>query len=129
MMWPFSVSRGTRRCEYGVRRKGVLAAFGDGLVLFSRIHVFKVHMPISIRLDPGTEQRSTRCPHDGRSRAYYIREAIGAHIDDLEDVYLAEKRLESLVSGAQRYFEPEDVARDSAWRIEFERQAAKEWAA
>ena len=70
-------------------------------------------MPISIRLDPGTEQRLDALARmTGRSRAYYIREAIGAHIDDLEDVYLAEKRLESLRAGGSDTSSLEDVARD-----------------
>ena len=32
----------------------------------------------------------------GRSATYYIREAIEAHLEDLEDVYLAEKALEDI---------------------------------
>ncbi|MGO8077424.1 TraY domain-containing protein [Rhizobium leguminosarum] len=32
----------------------------------------------------------------GRSKSFYARQAILAHLDDLEDVYLAEKRLEEL---------------------------------
>jgi RHH-type rel operon transcriptional repressor/antitoxin RelB len=35
----------------------------------------------------------------GRSKSFYAREAILAHLDDLEDVYLAEKRLEELRRG------------------------------
>ena len=35
----------------------------------------------------------------GRSATYYIREAIEAHLEDLEDVYLAEKVLEDIRAG------------------------------
>ena len=35
----------------------------------------------------------------GRTKTYYAREAILEYIDDLEDVYLAEKRLEDIRSG------------------------------
>ena len=35
----------------------------------------------------------------GRSTTYYIREAIEAHLEDLEDVYLAEKALEDIRAG------------------------------
>ncbi|TBX99213.1 TraY domain-containing protein [Rhizobium laguerreae] len=35
----------------------------------------------------------------GRSKSFYARQAILAHLDDLEDVYLSEKRLEELRQG------------------------------
>ncbi|TDK37260.1 TraY domain-containing protein [Rhizobium deserti] len=35
----------------------------------------------------------------GRSKSFYAREAILAHLDDLEDYYLAEQRLDSLQRG------------------------------
>ena len=52
-------------------------------------------MSISIRLDHDTEARLERlAKKTGRSKTYYIREAILDHIDDLEDIYLSLKRLE-----------------------------------
>jgi RHH-type rel operon transcriptional repressor/antitoxin RelB len=51
-------------------------------------------MTTSIRLpedlDARLEQLATRT---GRTKAYYIREAIEEHIADLEDYYLAERRM------------------------------------
>jgi RHH-type rel operon transcriptional repressor/antitoxin RelB len=47
----------------------------------------------------------------GRPATYYIREAIDAHIDDLEDVYLAEQALERLRRG-----EDEVVSSAEFWR-------------
>ena len=35
----------------------------------------------------------------GRSRDYYIREAVVEHLADLEDLYLAEERLRQLQDG------------------------------
>lgn len=35
----------------------------------------------------------------GRSKTYYAREAILAHLDDLEDLYLAEQRLMDIRAG------------------------------
>ncbi|CAK06579.1 TraY domain-containing protein [Rhizobium johnstonii] len=32
----------------------------------------------------------------GRSKCFYVRQAILAHLDDVEDIYLAERRLEEL---------------------------------
>lgn len=38
----------------------------------------------------------------GRTATFYIREAIEAHIDDLEDIYLAERVLEKRERGDGR---------------------------
>jgi RHH-type rel operon transcriptional repressor/antitoxin RelB len=49
----------------------------------------------AIRLTPDLEQRLERlAKRTGRTRTFYAREAILKHLDDLEDVYLATKRLE-----------------------------------
>ena len=32
----------------------------------------------------------------GRTKSFYVREAILDHLDDLEDLYIAEKRLKTL---------------------------------
>lgn len=70
-------------------------------------------MPTSVRLDPDTERRLDALARaTGRSRAYYIREAIAQHIDDLEDIYLAEKRLEDLRAGRGRTHTLEEVERE-----------------
>ena len=70
-------------------------------------------MPTSVRLDPDTERRLDALARaTGRSRAYYIREAIAEHIDDLEDIYLAEKRLEDLRAGRGRTYTLEEVERE-----------------
>ena len=45
----------------------------------------------------------------GRSKTYYIREAIIKHLDDLEDVYLAEQVLERVRRGEESASSLEDV--------------------
>ena len=45
----------------------------------------------------------------GRSKTYYIREAILEHLDDLEDLYLAEKRLEDIRAGRIQTIPLEEV--------------------
>ena len=40
----------------------------------------------------------------GRTATFYIREAIDAYLDDLEDVYLAERALEQLERGESRTY-------------------------
>ena len=50
---------------------------------------------LSIRLDPGTERRLNElAKRTGRTKSYYARELIESNIEDLEDRYLAEARLE-----------------------------------
>ena len=50
---------------------------------------------LSLRLDPDIERRlSELAERTGRTKTYYARELIEAHIEDLEDRYLAEARLE-----------------------------------
>ena len=49
---------------------------------------------LAIRLDSNTEQRlDALAARTGRTKTFYAREAIEAHLDDLEDFYLAEERL------------------------------------
>lgn len=50
---------------------------------------------LAIRLDPEIESRLERlAKKTGRTKTFYAREAILEHLEDLEDVYLATKRLE-----------------------------------
>ena len=44
----------------------------------------------------------------GRTVAYYMREAIASHIDDLEDIYAAEQALERLRKGKDRVISSEE---------------------
>lgn len=49
---------------------------------------------LAIRLDPEIESRLERlAKQTGRTKTFYAREAILEHLDDLEDIYLASKRL------------------------------------
>jgi RHH-type rel operon transcriptional repressor/antitoxin RelB len=50
---------------------------------------------ISIRLSDEMERRlSDLAARTGRTKAYHVVELVEEHIDDLEDRYLAEARLE-----------------------------------
>lgn len=50
-----------------------------------------------LRLPPEIEARLNELSRrTGRSKSFYARQAIIGHLDDLEDIYLAEKRLEEL---------------------------------
>ena len=49
---------------------------------------------LAVRLDRDLEKRLERLAEKtGRTKTFYAREAIEAHLDDLEDFYLAEERL------------------------------------
>jgi RHH-type transcriptional regulator, rel operon repressor / antitoxin RelB len=47
-----------------------------------------------------------------RTASYCIREAIEEHIDDLEDIYLAEQTLERLKRGEERTYPLDEVERE-----------------
>ena len=51
---------------------------------------------LAVRLDADVEKRlEALAARTGRTKTYYAREAIEAHLDDLEDFYLAEERTKS----------------------------------
>ena len=55
---------------------------------------------LAIRLPKKIEDQLTELAKiTGRTKTFYAREAIFKHLDDLEDIYLAEKRLEDVRAG------------------------------
>lgn len=48
----------------------------------------------------------------GRTKTFYAREAILEHLDDLEDLYLAEQRLIDVRAGRSRTYTLDEVERD-----------------
>ncbi|ATY34617.1 type II toxin-antitoxin system RelB family antitoxin [Sphingomonas psychrotolerans] len=55
---------------------------------------------LAVRLDTETEARlDALAARTGRTKTFYAREAIAAHLDDLEDFYLAEERLRDFRDG------------------------------
>ena len=62
--------------------------------------IAKEMIMLAVRLDELTEKRLERlAAKTGRTKTYYAREAIVAHLDDLEDFYLAEERLRDFRAG------------------------------
>lgn len=52
-------------------------------------------MPITVRLGTDVERRlDALAKLTGRTKTYYIRQALEEKLDDLEDLYIAEQRLE-----------------------------------
>ena len=57
-------------------------------------------MTVSLRLPEDiTKRLATLAKRTGRSKTYYMIEAIREHLDNLEDLYLAEKRLVEIREG------------------------------
>ena len=70
-------------------------------------------MALSIRLPGEIEARLSKlAAQTGRTKSYYITEAICQHLDDLEDLYLAEKRLTALRAGRSKTHTLAAVERD-----------------
>lgn len=70
-------------------------------------------MPTSIRLPAEIEDRlDALAARTGRTKAFYIREAIEEHLDDLEDLYQAEQAVRRLRNGESRTYTLEEVGRE-----------------
>jgi RHH-type rel operon transcriptional repressor/antitoxin RelB len=68
---------------------------------------------LAIRLPPDIEERLDRlAKRTGRTKTFYAREAIVEHLDDLEDLYLAEKRYAAVLAGKSKTYTLEEVERD-----------------
>lgn len=67
---------------------------------------------LAIRLPEDVETRLACLARDtGRTKTFYAREAIIAHIEDLEDLYLAEKRLIEYRAGRSKSYSLDEVER------------------
>jgi len=65
---------------------------------------------LAIRLPETVEQRlENLATLTGRTKTYYAREAIIDKIEDLEEVYLAEKELEDIRSGKVSVISSEEM--------------------
>ncbi len=67
-------------------------------------------MTVSLRIPEDLNARlSNLAVQTGRSKTFYMLEALKAHLDDLEDVYLAERELEAVRAGKSKTVPLEDV--------------------
>lgn len=72
-------------------------------------------MAISIRLPPDIEARlNALAAATGRSKTFYVTEAIQVQLDDLEDVYLGERTLERVRRGQEEVISGEEFWRGLA---------------
>lgn len=64
----------------------------------------------AIRLPDETYERlQALAARTGRTATFYIREAIEQHIEDLEDIYLAEHEMERVRRGESRVYTLKEV--------------------
>jgi RHH-type rel operon transcriptional repressor/antitoxin RelB len=65
---------------------------------------------LAIRLPESIEKRLEKLARrTGRTKTFYVREAILQHLEDLEDIYLAEARLEKIRKGEEEVIPLEKV--------------------
>lgn len=68
---------------------------------------------LSVRLPEELEQRlEALAKATGRSKTYYVREALVEKIEYLEDLYLAEAVMERIASGEEKTTPLADVERE-----------------
>jgi RHH-type rel operon transcriptional repressor/antitoxin RelB len=68
---------------------------------------------ISIRLPDAISERLQKlADRTGRTKTFYVVEAIQGHLEEIEDIYIAEKRLIDLRSGRSRTYTLEEVERE-----------------
>jgi RHH-type rel operon transcriptional repressor/antitoxin RelB len=58
---------------------------------------------LAIRLPQSIEKRLERLARrTGRTKTFYVREAVLEHLEEIEDLYLAERALERIRNGEER---------------------------
>lgn len=65
---------------------------------------------LTMRLPESIENRLNHLAQaTGRTKSFYVREAILKHLDELEDTYLAERTLERVRSGKEKVYSSEEL--------------------
>jgi RHH-type rel operon transcriptional repressor/antitoxin RelB len=65
---------------------------------------------LAVRLPQSIEKRLEKLARrTGRTKSFYVREAILQHLEDLEDIYLAERTLQRIRDGKERTIPIEEV--------------------
>jgi RHH-type rel operon transcriptional repressor/antitoxin RelB len=64
------------------------------------LYLYSEKIMLAIRLPQSVEKRLEKLARrTGRTKSFYAREAIVQHLEDLEDIYLAERALERIRNG------------------------------
>ena len=68
---------------------------------------------MTIRLSKSKEQRLNKLANEThRPKSFYVREAIERSLNEMEDIYLAQIRIESLLAGQSKTYTLEEVEKD-----------------
>jgi len=68
---------------------------------------------LALRLPPKIDKRLARLSKKtGRTKSFYAREAIVDHLDDLEDLYLAQSRVADIDAGRTQTIPLDDFLRE-----------------
>jgi RHH-type transcriptional regulator, rel operon repressor / antitoxin RelB len=68
---------------------------------------------LALRLPPEIEERlDALAKATGRTKSFYVREAILEHLEDMEDAYFSAATLERVRSGKERVFSTDQVRAD-----------------
>lgn len=87
----------------GVAARGNPPASTNQMMCYTRIAQTGGANMLAIRLPQSIERRLEKLARrTGRTKTFYAREAILEHLEDLEDLYLAEGALERIRSGAEK---------------------------
>jgi len=69
--------------------------------------------PLSIRIDEQLDARLERLARlTGRSKSFYVKQAIEDHLEDLEDLYLAQRIARRVAEGRERLIPLEELERE-----------------
>jgi RHH-type rel operon transcriptional repressor/antitoxin RelB len=69
--------------------------------------------PLSIRLDDDLAARLERLARlTGRSKSFYVKQAIENHLENLEDLYAAQQVAKRVAEGRERLIPLEQVERE-----------------
>ena len=67
---------------------------------------------LAIRLSPEIEKRLEKLARrTGRTKTFYAREAILQHLEDLEDIYLAERAYDKFLKSGEKAIPLEQVVK------------------
>ena len=85
----------------------------DAIRVSHRILGFAAMGAVSLRLPDDISKRlNLLSEQTGRSKSYYMLEAIREHLDDLEDYYLAERRLAEFEASGEAAIPLKDLVAD-----------------
>ena len=67
---------------------------------------------LTIRLPESTEERRSRlAKKTGRTKSFYVKEALKNYLEDLEDIYLSDKVVDRIRKGEEDVISSEEMGK------------------